>query len=369
MKRRRRSHYHHDSEPRSFLGNLFAVFIGLVVAVGLAEGAARIMFPRWAEFDSSRFITSTKVSGWPDVPVGRAGFDGWFSQNNGDFRSYMRINEAGLRNNEPLTAADGRLWEVGDSFTFGWGVANEESFGAVAAQKLGLPWYSVASPGTDVCGYRTLLARMPKDAKPKAVVLGLTIENDLMEYDCATRAAQSAAPPVPEKARFHLPPLIYFKHGLTSISALYNFVAVSVKQVSSLESLLVELHLIAPPGVDQRQFVNDRIEAVLDSTTDEIGRLKEELPPGTPFVVLIIPGRRDLMAGDSYYRSLREGMVSRLTAKEIAVADPYPLFEPEGAARIHFTHDGHWSALGHRLAGEAVAKRLSEMMTGAGSGQ
>ena len=360
MKRRRR--HRHEAEGRSVLGNLFAMFFGLVLAIGLAEGAARILFPRWAEFDSSRFIIATKVPGWPDVPVGRAGFDGWFSQNNGDFRAHIHINASGLRDDEPVAAADGRLWEVGDSFTFGWGVANEESFGAVAAARLGLPWYSVASPGTDVCGYRALLARMPREAKPKAVLLGLTIENDLMEYDCAGRTAQQAAPPPPEAGSFHLPSLIYFKHRLTGISALYNFVAVSVKQVSGLESLLVGLHLIAPSGVDQRQFPDDRTAAVLDSTADEIGRLDQELPAGTPFAVVLIPGRRDLMNGDPYYRSLREGLASRLIAKGIAVVDAFPVFEPEGASRIHFAHDGHWSALGHRLAGEAAAKRLSELM-------
>ncbi len=368
MKRRRRSHHYHESGPRSLLGNLFAALIGLVVALGLAEGAARVMFPRWAEFDSTRFITTAKVAGWPDVPIARPGFDGWFSQNNGDFRAHLQINESGLRDLDPVAAADGRLWEVGDSFTFGWGVANEESFGAVAAGQLGWPWYSVASPGTDVCGYRTLVARMPKEARPKAVLMGLTIENDLMEYDCPARTAASAAEPVPEKRSFRLPPLIYFKHGLTGISALYNFVAVSVKQISSLESLLVGLHLIAPPAAELHQFPEDRVEEVLDSTVAEIGRLNEELPAGTPFAVVLIPARLDLMKADPYFRSLREGLASRLAAKGIAVVDPYPSFEPEGAAKIHFAHDGHWSALGHRLAGEAAAKRLTEL-TGAGPGQ
>lgn len=366
MKRRRR--HHHGSEGRSIRSNLFATLIGLIMAIGLAEGAARILFPRWAEFDSTRFITVTPVPGWPDVPVGRAGFDGWFSQNNGDFRAHIHINESGLRDDEPVSAADGRLWEVGDSFTFGWGVANPESFGAVAAARLGWSWYSVASPGTDVCGYRTLLARMPKEVKPRAVLLGLTIENDLMEYDCPARLAAQSAAPVAEERKFRLPPLIYFKHGLTSISALYNFIAVSAKQVSSLESLLSGLHLITPASVDQRQFPEDRTEAVLDSTVDEIGRLNQELPAGTPFAVVLIPARLDLMRDDPFYRSLRQGLASRLAAKGIAVIDPYPLFEPEGAAKIHFAHDGHWSALGHRLAGEAAARRLGEL-TGAGSGQ
>ena len=370
MTRRRRRNRHRDSEPRSWFGNLVAAVIGLALALGLAEGAARILFPRWAEFDSARFITTTKVEGWPEVPIGRPGFDGWFSQNNGDFRAHVHINDFGLRDLDPVAAADGRLWEVGDSFTFGWGVANEDSFGAVAATRLGLSWYSVASPGTDVCGYRTLLARMPKEVRPKAVVLGLTIENDLMEYDCAARQAAQAGPPLPETRSFRLPPLIWFKHGLMGASALYNFVAVSAKQVSSLESLLVGLHIIAPAAKDQRQFPEERLDAVLDSTAAEIGRLHGELAPGTPLVVLIIPGRLDLMNGDSFYRAQRQGLVSRLGAMGIAVADPFPLFEPEGAARIHFAHDGHWSTLGHRLAGEAAAARLAELtgtgMTGTG---
>ncbi len=360
MKRRRRGSRGYSSEGGSVLGNLLTIVFGLVLAVGLAEVAARVMFPRWDEFDSSRFITTAKVPGWPDVAIGRPGFNGWFSQNNGDFRSQFRINSFGLRNDEPETAAAGRLWAVGDSFTFGWGVDRDQIMGAVAAKTLGMNWYDVASPGTDVCGYRTLIARMPAEARPKAVVVGLTIENDVMDYDCMGR---KDAPPPAETGGGGLrpPPLIFFKHGLTQVSALYNFVAVAVKRVTSLQTLLIELKLIDAPNQGKRMFAEDRMEAVLASTADEMGRLRDMLPAGTPLVVVVIPARQDLMEDDSFYRRQREDMVRLLGERDIIAIDPMPLFQPHGVGAIHFPHDGHWSALGHRLAGEAVAARLAEM--------
>jgi len=361
MSRRRRGAARR-SEGGSILGNLLAALFGLILAVGLAEVAARVMFPRWDEFDSSRFITVAKVADWPDVPIGRPGFDGWFSQNNGDFRSHVRINSFGLRNDEPETAAAGRLWAVGDSFTFGWGVERDQIMGAVAGKVLDLPWYDVASPGTDLCGYRTLIARMPAEARPKAVLVGLTIENDVMDYDCMGR--RTLAPVEAAGEGLRPPPLIWFKHGLTRISALYNFMAVSVKRVGSLQALLIELRLIDAPNHGKRMFEEGRMDAVLVSTADEVGRLRDMLAPATPLVVVIIPARQDLMEDDPFYRRQRQDMVRLLSERGIAAVDPMPLFRPHGVGAIHFAHDGHWSALGHRLAGEAAAARLVELGLG-----
>jgi hypothetical protein len=344
--------------------NLLAAAIGITIAVGLAEVMARVMFPGWSEFASTRFMTSAKVPGWPDVPVARPGFDGWFAQNNGDFRAHIVANAFGLRNVEPPEAADGRIWEVGDSFTFGWGIDINQTFGAVAATKLGLAWYNVASPGTDVCGYRVLLARMPKSARPKAVLLGLTLENDMLSYDCSGRLrVQEEGVAAPSGPSFRLPEFIGFKQALTQNSALYNFVAVSIKQVSSIESLLIGLHVIAPAAEDQRQFPEERMEDVLDSTASEIGRLRDELPTGTALVVIPIPSRLEVLRDDPFYRKQREGIVRRLAAMNIATADPFTRLKAEGMGAVHFPHDGHWTARGHLLAGEAAAETLRELLT------
>jgi len=52
-------------------------------------------------------------------------------------------------------------------------------------------------------------------------------------------------------------------------------------------------------------------------------------------------------------------MTTVLASRGIAVIDPYDRFVAAGFGPTHFAHDGHWSALGHRLAGEAAALWLA----------
>ena len=85
---------------------------------------------------------------------------------------------------------------IGDSMTFGWGVEHAEMYSRVLENLLGRPVYNLASPGTDICGYQSMVARMPQSAKPRAVVVGLILENDVREYDCQAEqktAAQGSA--------------------------------------------------------------------------------------------------------------------------------------------------------------------------------
>jgi len=343
---------------RRWLSNLAAGVVGLGLALVLAEGAARIAYPRWTEFNNLRFMDFTTVEGAP-LAIGRPGFDGWFAQNNGDFRIPIRVNAFGLRNDEPVEAADGKLWALGDSFTFGWGVLHDEIFGAVAAARLGWNWYDVASPGADIEDYRHLLLRMPPSVHPRAVVLGLTIENDLRIYPAEGEAVAAPVGPAPSESSLLRQHWMATKHGLTEHSAFYNLMAQALKRIDSVNSLLVGLRLLEPANHGHHQFEESQLDAVLESSTAEIVRLRALVPPEVPFVVLLIPAREDLLDGDPFYRRQRLGMAERLTARGITVVDPFDAFAPEGVTRVHFAHDGHWSPLGHRLAGEAVARALA----------
>ena len=77
--------------------------------------------------------------------------------------------------------------------TFGWGVERNEIYSAVAGRMGKFPTYNVASPGTNVCGYQALLARTLKRASPRAVIVGLILENDMDDYDCRAKAQSSPA--------------------------------------------------------------------------------------------------------------------------------------------------------------------------------
>lgn len=330
-------------------GSVTAVAVGLVLAVLLAEAAARIAYPRWTEFNDRRFQEHASIEG-RRLTVGKPGFDGWFAQNNGEFRVPVRLNAAGLRNDDPVEAADGRLWAVGDAFTFGWGVPRDETFAAIAAAKLGWDWYDIASPIADLEDDRALVRRIPAGARPRAVVLGLSVEDDLRLY-----------PTGPDATR---PSLhggwLRAKHVLIERSAFYNLIVHSLKRMDRLNRLLTDLRLIEPANQAPPAIADGQLAAVLESSADEVARLRTQLGPDVPLTVLLIPARAELRDGDPQARSQRQGIAERLTARGIAVVDPFDSLAPEGIAQLHFPHDGHWSPLAHRLAGEALARALAQ---------
>lgn len=333
-------------------GALAALLLGLVFLAGVSELVLRIVYPTWNEFYAGRFLTVEHVPGYGDVAVGRNDFDGHFSQNNGDFRAHIRINGFGLRNDEPVAAADGRIWIVGDSMAFGWGVERDEMYSSVIAEQLGQPTYNVASPGTNVCGYQALKGRMPEDAKPRAVIIGLILENDLMAYDCAAYAQKKQAP---DSGGLRIGRL---KTMLTEHFALYNFFAVALKRVDFVREALIWAGLIERAQAYRNLLDGQDIAAVTRSTAAELTKLQGMFDADVPFAVLIAPARFEIANDDPEFTKIRLSMRAALDAENIPYVDPVAAFKEAGFAGTHFVHDGHWSAKGHEIAATAAAEWL-----------
>lgn len=344
------------SETPTLKGRLIAVVVGVVLLVVASEVILRFAMPHWREFYSGWFMRVVAVPDHGTVTTGRPGFDGHFAQNNGDFRVRVRINEFGLRNPELPAAADGRVWFVGDSMTFGWGVEANEIYSSVAGRLAETPTYNVASPGTDVCGYQALVARMPREVQPKAVVVGLILENDIHAYDCRKAAAARPTADADGGAGF--------RRFLIKHTATYNFLSVSLKRVAFVREALTALGLIAEGHAYRRPPAAEEMNDAVQRTAAELANLKAMLPPGTPMAVLIAPGRFEVRDGNAAYRDLRLAAANAIADRGIAVIDPFDDFRRTGFGPTHFAHDGHWSRLGHRVAGDVVAGWLKRAAYG-----
>jgi len=342
----------------TLLGMMGALAIGIVLLVFAAEGVFRIAMPHWQEFYSGRFMRVIHVPDHGLVATGRPGFDGHFSQNNGDFRVRLQINKFGFRNPDPVNKADGRVWFIGDSMAFGWGVEQKEMYSSVAGALLKVPAYNVASPGTNVCGYQALLSRTLKRAGPRAVIVGLILENDLGNYDCRADEAKSPAVAPQPESDMHLTSIQGLKVFLTQNSALYNFFAVSLKRVSFINKILIRTGLVTKGHTYRPANTRAGFDRVLNRTAQELENLKAQLPAQVPFAVLIAPARFEIRDRDPAFQKVREGMVRALAERGIAVIDPIKEFLDAGFQPTHFAHDGHWSPLGHAIAGRAAADWL-----------
>ena len=347
-----------DTSKVSFSGAVMASGIGFIILLLLAEVLLRFVYPQWSEFASNRFLAIENIPGYGPVVIGRAGFDGHFSQNNGDFRVSIQVNEFGLRNPEPVETANKRVWIVGDSMTFGWGVERDEMYSSRIAKYSGIATYNVGAPGADICGYQALVARMPKELMPKAVVVGLIIENDIKEYDCRAAAKASKGKEFNTGYKFDPLNLSSWKRQLTISSALYNFFAVSVKSVGGFEALFRSLGLINPHQHKAHSTSDANIENAAESVAFELNRLRSQFLPATPFSVLVVPSRFEIRDDDSYWSRLRKAVINKISEEKIDVLDPTDAFKNGGLKATHFSHDGHWSTLGHTLAAETVVPWL-----------
>ena len=347
----------------SFAGALLAGLLGAIMTLVAAELLIRVAMPNWSEFHSGRFMdrVATIIPGFPPVVLARRNFDGYFAQNNGDFRVHIRINDFSLRDDTPVDTANGRLWVIGDSMAFGWGVERAETYTQVIADTSGLATYNVASPGTDVCGYQAMAARMPATLKPRAVVVGLILENDMRIYDCKAEGRETQEhPPQANAPILGFESWTEFKWQLTGVSALYNFLAVTLKRVGVLDELLVKIGLLAREHVEFDRFPRQQLDAVVASTAAALADLRDMLGRDTPYAVLIAPARFEIRDRDPFFRDMRVKMVAALAERGIDVVDPYEGFAAAGFAPTHFVHDGHWSRLGHKIAGEATVRWLKQ---------
>lgn len=326
-----------------------------VIITALAiEGLIRAFMPHWRDYDSGRFMRSVTVRDFGVVTTGTPGFDDYFAQKDGDFRVRISINDFGLRNPQTAETADERIWAVGDSVTFGWGVEADEMYSSVVARLTGDSAYNIASPGTDVCGYQALLARMPQTLRPKAVIVGLVLENDIGHYEgCRQRAAGRDVAPEDTKPIF-----LNTKQWLTGNSALYNFLAVALKRLDAVRNFMTTIGVVSKPHALERSFDEGEIEIITAKTAVEFVRLRSILPEGTPLAVLIVPGRLEIRDAHPFFRQMRLMISAKLEAVGVKVIDPFAEFKKVGLAATHFAHDGHWNALGHEIAGKAVADWL-----------
>ena len=61
------------------------------------------------------------------------------------------------------------------------------------------------------------------------------------------------------------------------------------------------------------------------------------------------------MVNQDFYESITE----ELLKIGILVIDPFEAFKNIGFKPTHFTHDGHWSKVGHELAAKEIAKVIN----------
>ena len=312
-----------------------AVVGASAVAVMAGEFAVRRLLP---QFDPSGAL-AFEYDATYGIGFGPAGARRRLLKNRGDYDVPVTFNRHGLRDRRDIAdAGPADVVFAGDSFTFGWGVREDERFSAIFEGLTGRTTFNLAVP-TGLEGYGALL-RLARDrgADAGTLVLGICMENDL-QVETDGHLGDGPAEPAREAA----------KAWLTSRSALYVAASAAVHRVAPLRVLAGGLGLLAGPLGEHVPPVPAQVERA--------AALTARIAAGYDTTVLIIPSRGLWLGRDgAAWRDAHVRYVAALRARRLRVVDLLPAMESGGRPLgYHFPYDGHWNAAGHRLAAEALA--------------
>ncbi len=288
----------------------------------------------------------------------------------GDFNVTVRFNQYGLRDVKDLkhsTADD--LFVVGDSFSYGHGVEEEQRYSNILEARLGEPVYNISIP-TDFNGYEKLVRyAIEHGATIKRLVVGICMENDLKDYmnQPQNSPIETSSPPLnassdstPYYDKIHRGVFFRLKIFLGRQLALYNVVIGLFHQNPLLNTIAVRYGII-----DDYTDAISRLtysEEILDKSCEKLLALRQKYAISEMFLVLI-PSRA-LWLGDNQEveRKMHERFVTLLRGYGFTVVDLRPVFEAGGnPMQYHFQHDGHWNVAGHEKATEELMTSIKSL--------
>ena len=340
------------SRQRRLTGKVLLLGVTSFICVLLLEAAVRGLLPFYAPGSQIGFIPTTN-----GIVLGPANGASRQVTPKGDFDVTSRFNAEGFRDGKNFREAQSNDWfAVGDSFTMGWGVAEEERFSNQLEKMLaaaGEPAriFNIATPD-NIIGYQRLVRHAEsRGANVRRMVVGICMENDMQDYrdgqgawDRVPGAAQSAAGVRRNSLR----------DWLKNHSALYVALSFNLQRVAFLRGVLEKAGVARNAAqLSRRNEWNE--EAVRQSAAETV-----KLVAGRPAVVLIIPARL-LWAGDNRAteRRMHDAFISELQKAGLRVVDMKPVLEKTGdPLACYFQSDPHWNAKGHALAAQELFKAL-----------
>lgn len=359
---------------REFTSGVTALALGTVVALVLSEGLIRLVAPKTIETEGfSRF---DPWLGWTNRP-GAAGPMRDVGQRQYD--SIARINSRGLRDREidPARRKAGvRVLCLGDSFTWGWSVGNDETYPKILERELA----GVEAVNAGVCAWGTAqelvwLEREGFEYGPDVVTLGFYLN------DFADNASDSMF-------GYRRP-----MYALQGGRLLLKSVPIPMPRDGALESVraFFRKHLLTPRLLLAAwQWFDRGFLRAADLTPIRRARLRSSGPHPPPaevetgaileeakrvceargvrFLVLAIPSVCQVRPSaplpcraqdDATYATL----IRLCAAAGIDVVEPLDELRAAEARGlpVYPPSDFHWNAAGHRIAARLLAKRLADV--------
>ncbi|HJT60305.1 MAG TPA: SGNH/GDSL hydrolase family protein [Burkholderiales bacterium] len=342
---------------KRWLANLVVMVVAAAVPCLLAEAGLRLMAP---PADSAglwrKLPTPVEWSGQPNGRGMHAGVPVAFN----DF-GYRDVRRAAVP--APGTV---RVLALGDSVTYGMGVAQEHTFprqteGLLSAAR-GAPVevLNLGMPGYNTLHQLALLREMGLALQPKIVVVGF------LYNDIELSSAQKEGGVVTQQPAESLP---------RSIKSQFNAAALWLKQHSLFVAWLSPRlgNVLRPLGVKGLGQVGEVKDQYVDSNPNwrrmqaallEMKQLTAER--GIELVVMIIPAMARFSDATYPIKEYHQAVAGFCRSNGIKVLDLLPAFwGGDGTQYWISATDGHPNAQGQRIIAEALAAYLAPLLPSA----
>lgn len=307
------------------------------------------------------FYVGDSHLGWTGTPS----FTGRFYRKN-DFDIIISMDENGFRKIHSAVKPNSNaknLVFIGDSFTWGYGVAQGEVFTDRLQDSLGVG-FKIINLGVN--GYGTvqeklLLEQQIPNLKPLAVGLMLchndfddNLDGDQLRRPyCDVEGGKVILKNCPVQRRIGG---FYSKAIRKSYAA--SFIAYWFETIKAI----VQYKLTGGGEGPDLEAVPPEKVIVMEECLNDIKGICES--HGSRFFVFYIPRGGKLKSGTDIYLIELKGICSKLG---IQLLDPYEYMraaEPvlgQNGEPVHFRHDGHWTSEGHKLAAGFIMDYLFSM--------
>lgn len=320
--------------------NLILFAGSLITATILAEIVLRFLLPApitW-RFPQEEYRFDAEIGHWLESNQTSFTHDKEVTTNSQGLRDseYDKLPPPGIR----------RILALGDSQTFGNGLAQADTWPAQLERKLG-DGYQVLNgglPASDTWQHEIILRRLMDIYHPDAVILAFYI-NDVVTKPNTIRFSQRSDRNSPS-AR-----LIYIlKQSALLMSARAAFEALR-QSISPSEGFILQNKLVrgeSNPEIDRRW-------AQVEQSLMDMRRITEER--GVEFVVVSLP-RRDQVDGRmpaEQYNQRLESVVTETGTRFINMLDPLRSAYTKYGRQLFIPWDGHNS----KIANEVIAREIA----------
>jgi lysophospholipase L1-like esterase len=357
---------------------ILAILLGIVVAVGSAELACRILHgDRYRDLSNNPFPPGSVIYD-PDIGWAyRPGYEGQWGCF--EYRNQVKINAVGLRDEEIGPKTRPRILFIGDSFVFGFGVELEDTFvkgvgRRLASEGIAVDCINGGRIGSGSQVYLHYARKFVPLVQPDLVVLCPYCENDVLDtWTFKTRPADTFENRGGEVYMRGLP-LARERHAyggpLFDRSALYRYLRIKLARMSIHDDNdewrkgeWLDHYALDPPGYILCG------EMLMLGHFDEIDAFCSE--ENIPFAVVLIPSIVD--SNPKLWKKTLK--LTNRRAEEYDRRRPYRVVEEHARLRgwtllnlmpavessrkpLYYRHDRHFNAAGNRLAAAEIADFL-----------